>query len=95
VLLALDPSSHRRVGREEVGRLFDPDFFRDCAERVSEGFNRFLRFEDVEDAETVWALSGRVYEQAVEGQSDGASIRVVPVRRRTTSSYLSRVRLGV
>jgi hypothetical protein len=94
VLLALDPSSHRRVGREEVGRLFDPDFFRDCAERVSEGFNRFLRFEDVEDAETVWALSGRVYGPS-KGRSDGASIRVLLVRRRTTSSYLSRVRLGV
>jgi hypothetical protein len=55
------------VGREEVGRLFDPDFFGDRAERVSEGFNRFLGLEDVEDAETVWPLPGRVHEQTVEG----------------------------
>jgi hypothetical protein len=67
-LLAVDPSSHRRVGREEVSRLFNPDFFGDRAECVSEGINRFLGFEDVEHAETVRPMSSRMHEQTAEGQ---------------------------
>jgi hypothetical protein len=56
------------VGCEEARRLLDSDFFGSRAERVSEGINRFLGFEDVEDAEPVWPMSSRMHEQTIEGQ---------------------------
>src|SRR6266436_2084237 len=70
-LAALDRDGHCGVGREELRRLFDPHLFGDRAERGSEALNRFFGFEDVENAEAVWPLSGGVYEETVEREVGG------------------------
>ena len=80
---------------EELRWLLDPDVLRNRPERRPKRLDRLLGGEDVEDTEPVRSLSGRVNEQPSNGRSDGDSIRLFPVRRRTTSSYLSWVRFGV
>jgi hypothetical protein len=81
--------------REEVRGLFDADFFWDRPKRIPETFNGFLGFEDVEDTEPVRPFSSGVESRPSKGRSAGDSIRVLPVRRRTTCSYFFCVRLGV
>ena len=57
--------------REELRRLFDPDFLRNRAKRVPESFNRFVGLEDVEDTEAAWSLTSCVDEKTVERQVGG------------------------
>jgi hypothetical protein len=68
LLVALDRSSHRRVGTEELRWLLDADFFWDRAKRGSEALHGFLGFEDVEDTEPVRPISSGADEQTLERQ---------------------------
>jgi hypothetical protein len=61
-------------------RFLDPNFLRDRAESFSEGINRFVGFEDVEDTEPVRPFSAAWTSRPSNGRSSGASIRVLPVR---------------
>jgi hypothetical protein len=83
------------VGREELRWLLDADFFWDRAKGGSEALHGFLGFEDAKTQNPLGPSPAAWTSRPSKGRSAGDSIRLFPVRRRTTSSYFSRVRLGV